>query len=309
MTRGLRQDRVGDGSSRGLRCAAGSAELRPDGLRAGSALDRAIVVVGSGVGSDGGNDGRRRPARSVVQVADRRSAAGSTAAGPWLSTANTCWSVSASTSPTRTGVPSAEVDPREHRAVDGAPHDVVVVAVAPDDVVVVVGAPHDVVVVGVAPDDVVVVAVVPQTMLSPSSALPQTMLSPSLRCPRRCCRRRRSRAPDDVVARRRSRCPTRCCRRRRCPRRCCRRRRCAPDDVVVVAAVPQTMLSSSCGAPDDVVAVVDVPQTMLSPSPRVVPHTMLSPSSVLATPQMVLGAPGVRVGHQHAAASAGGCPR
>ena len=82
----------------------------------------------------------------------------------------------------------------------------------------------------------------------------------------------------------------------------------APDDVVAVGRVPQTMLSPSASvpqtmlspsaacptrccrrrrrAPHDVVAVAAVPHTMLSPSPAV-PHTMLSPSRSRAPDDVV----------------------
>ena len=109
--------------------------------------------------------------------------------------------------------------------------------------------------VGGAPDDVVAVA----------AAVPQTMLSQSgrrSRCPRRCCRRRRTAVPQTMLSPSRRRCPRRCCRRRppTCPRRCCRRRSAVPHTMLSQSAVPHWPCPTRCcrrrrssaRAPDDV---------------------------------------------------------
>ena len=122
-------------------------------------------------------------------------------------------------------------------------------------------APHDVVVLAGlgAPDDVVESPCrrsVPHTMLSQSA--------PPHRCPRRCCRTRRSRRP--------------------CPRRCCRPRRLSVPQTMLspsASTVPQTMLSAVHvrGAPHDVVA--------LGGAAVRAPHDVVAFASVLDAPDHV----------------------
>ena len=242
-------------------------------MAAGSGVGEASAGIRLGLGRrrgipPAGQDSSAAPAaESAVSDGGGGSSAvgstmigGSTGAGPWLSTANTCSSVSVFHTADEDRGPSAGAS-HESTVLSTVPHTMLSPSLAcprrccrrrrvphtmlsrrrraPDDVVVAVGAPDDVV----------------------AGSVPQTMLSPSSPCPRRCCRRRR--APDDVVAPPLGAphdvvavvpCPRRCCRRRRrCPTRCCRR-----------AAVPHTMLSSSPPCPRRCCRRTAVPHTMLS---------------------------------------------
>ena len=105
-------------------------------------------------------------------------------------------------------------------------------------------------------------------------------------CPRRCCRRRRCPTRCCRSRRRRSPCPRRCCRRRpTCPRRCCRHRPIgAPDDVVVAVGAPDDVVAVGVvGAPDDVVAAA---AALGAPDDVVVAQSTSCPSA--RAPQTVL---------------------